>query len=159
MKEPGEKQISTSGPEGWQPIIHGAITEVAYNVQSTVDAEHKLPIDYEATNENDTGAMGNMAGRAKSIIAHNRFSLLFDKGYHAGMELTKVQLLEIDAHVAFPSVPKTSQAPNSDYNVGNFTYDQTSDSYPCPEGNTLKTNQKWHTSPQLPLQAIQDKSM
>jgi transposase len=146
LKESGEKQISTSDPESRQLIIRGVITEVAYNVQSTVDSEHKLPIDYEVTNENDTGAMGNMARRAKSIIRHNRFSLLFDKGYHSGIELTKVQLLGINTHVAFPAVPKTSQAPNPGYNAENFTYDNLSDSYTCPEGNTLKTNQKWYNS-------------
>jgi len=146
LKASGEKQISTSDPQSRQLIIRGSITEVAYNVQSTVDAEHKLPIDYEVTNQNDSGAMGNMARRAKSIIGHNRFSLLFDKGYHSGIELTKVQLLDIDTHVAFPSIPKTSQAPNPHYNVENFTYDQLSDSYTCPEGNTLKTNGKWYNS-------------
>jgi len=147
LKESGEKQISTSDPESRQLIIRGAITEVAYNVQSTVDAEHKLPIDYEVTNQNDSGAMGNMARRAKSIVGHNRFSLLFDKGYHSGIELTKVQMLGIDTHVAFPSVPKTSQAPNPDYNVENFKYDQASDSYTCPQGKILRSNQKWYTSP------------
>lgn len=147
LQESGEKQISTSDPDSKQLIIRGAITEVAYNVQSTVDSSHKLPIDYEVTNENDSGAMGNMARRAKSIVGHNRFSLLFDKGYHSGIELTKVQMLGIDTHVAFPSVPKTSQAPNPNYNVENFRYDQTSDSYTCPQDETLTSNQKWYTSP------------
>ena len=91
--------------------------------------------------------MGNMARRAKSIVRHNRFSLLFDKGYHSGIELTKVQMLGIDTHVAFTSVPKTSQAPNPNYNVENFNYDQSSDSYTCPQEETLRSNQKWYTSP------------
>jgi len=147
LKASGETQISTSDPESRQLIIRGAITEVAYNVQSTVDAKHKLPIDYEVTNKNDSRAMGNMARRAKSIIGHNCFSLLFDKGYHSGIELTKVQMMGIDTHVAFPSVPKTSQAPNSDYNVEKFKYDQASDSYTCPQDQTLTSNQKWYTSP------------
>jgi len=147
LNQSGEKQISTSDPESRQIMIRGVISEVAYNVQSTVDAKHKLPIDYEVTNQNDSGAMGNMARRAKSIIGHNRFSMLFDKGYHSGIELTKVQLMDIDTHVAFPSVPKTSQAPNPAYNVVNFKYDQASDSYTCPQDQTLTSNQKWYTSP------------
>ena len=147
LQESGEKQISTSDQDSRQLIIRGMITEVAYNIQATVDSDHKLPIDYEVSNENDSGAMGMMARRAKSIVRHNRFSMLFDKGYHSGIELTKVQLLGIETHVAFPSVPKTSQAPNPNYNVENFAYDHLSDSYICPEGNTLKSNQKWYTSP------------
>ena len=147
LNESGEKQISTSDPESRQLIIRGGITEVAYNAQSTVDAKHKIPIDYDVTNENDSGAMGNMARRAKSIIGHNRFSMLFDKGYHSGIELTKVQMLGIDTHVAFPSVPKTSQAPNPRYNVENFTYEHLSDTYTCPQGESLTSNQKWYNSP------------
>ena len=147
LRASGEKQISTSDPESRQLIIRGAITEVAYNVQATLDAKHKLPIDYEVTNQNDSRAMGNMARRAKSIVGHNRFSLLFDKGYHSGLELTKVQLMGIDTHVAFPSVPKTSQAPNPKYNVENFAYDHSLDSYTCPQGKILRSNQKWYTSP------------
>ena len=45
--ETGEKQISTLDPESRQLIIRGAITEFSYNIQSTVDQNHKLPIDYD----------------------------------------------------------------------------------------------------------------
>lgn len=147
LQESGEKQISTSDPDSRQLIIRGVITEVAYNVQSTVDSEHKLPVDFEVTNQNDSGALSRMVRRAKSIVRNNRFSVLFDKGYHSGIELSKSQMLGIDTHVAVPSVPKTSQAPNPNYNVQNFTYDHTSDSYTCPQGETLKSNQKWYASP------------
>jgi len=45
----GEAQISTSDTESRQMITRNNITEVAYNVQTTVDAKHKLPIDYKVT--------------------------------------------------------------------------------------------------------------
>jgi hypothetical protein len=48
-------------------IVHNNITEVAYNVQTTVDAKHCLPIDYKVTNNNDSKTMGTMLGRAKNI--------------------------------------------------------------------------------------------
>ena len=88
-----------------------------------------------------------LAEQCKSIVKHNGFSMLFDKGYHKGKELSKVQELGIAAYVAIPSVPKTSQAPNPDYNVGNFRYDHLSDTYTCPAGAKLKSNQKWYQSP------------
>lgn len=147
LNQTGEKQISTSDPESRQIMIRGVISEVAYNVQSTVDAKHKIPIDYDVTNQNDSGAMGNMARRAKSIVKHNGFSMLFDKGYHSGKELSKVQELGIDAYVAIPKVPITSQAPNLSYNVENFIYDHLSDTYTCPANQTLTTNQKWYKTP------------
>ena len=68
LKETGEVQVSTSDPDSRQMIIRNNITEVAYNVQTTVDAKHNIPIDYKVTNHNDSKAMGNMLQRAKSIL-------------------------------------------------------------------------------------------
>lgn len=45
LKETGEKQVSTSDPDSRHLIIRGVVTEVAYNVQSTVDEKHKIPIN------------------------------------------------------------------------------------------------------------------
>ena len=59
LDETGEAQISTSDPESRQMIIRNSITEVAYNVQTTVDAKHSLPIDFKVTNNNDSKAMGS----------------------------------------------------------------------------------------------------
>ena len=142
-----QKQLSTSDPESRQIMIRGVINEVAYNIQSTVDAKHKIPIDYQVTNQNDSGAMGSMIRRAKSILKHNRFSVLFDKGYHKGKELAKVQQLDIKTYVAIPAVPSNSQAPNPNYNVENFIYDEHSDTYKCPANETLASNQTWYSNP------------
>jgi hypothetical protein len=144
LTENGEKQVSTSDPESRQIMIRGVISEVAYNVQSTVDAKNKLPIDYEVTNENDSKAMGNMVRRAKTILGKNDFSVLFDKGYHKGKELNVVQKLGIKTYVAIPGIPKTSQAPNPAYNSENFIYDTGSDTYTCPAHQTLESTQTWY---------------
>ena len=68
LKESGQEQISTSDPESRHMIVRNNITEVAYNLQSTVDSKHCIPIDYKVTGNNDTKAMGNMLRRAKTII-------------------------------------------------------------------------------------------
>jgi len=44
LKETGEVQVSTSDPESRQMMIRNHISEVAYNVQTTVDAKHNIPI-------------------------------------------------------------------------------------------------------------------
>jgi len=67
LKESGESQVSTSDSESRQRIVRSNITEVAYNVQTTVDAENNSPIDYKVTNTNDSKAMGKMLQRAKNI--------------------------------------------------------------------------------------------
>jgi len=144
LKESGENQISISDPESRQIMIRNNITEVAYNVQSTVDAKHNIPIDYKVTNENDTKAMGNMVQRAKSILGSNNFTALYDKGYHTGSELKTAQELGIETIVAIPGVPETSQAPDHDYNYEHFNHDPLTDTYTCPEGEVLKTNGKWY---------------
>jgi transposase len=146
LKESGEAQISISDPESRQIVIRNNITEVAYNVQSMVDAEHNLPIDYKVTNQNDSKAMGNMVQRTKSILRTNEFTVLFDKGYHTGSELKTAQNLGIETIVAIPAVPTTSQAPDHDYNSENFKYDTSSDSYTCPQGEILRTNGRWYTT-------------
>jgi transposase len=144
LKESGEKQISISDPESRQIMLRNNITEVAYNVQSTVDSKHNIPIDFKVTNENDSKAMGNMVQRAKSILRTTDFTVLYDKGFHTGSELKTVQGLGVETIVAIPGVPSTSQAPNHEYNYEHFIYDETADTYTCPQNQVLRTNGTWH---------------
>jgi hypothetical protein len=144
LKESGEPQISISDPESRQIMLRNNITEVAYNVQSTVDSKNNIPIDYKVTNQNDSKAMGDMVRRAKSILRTNEFTVLYDKGFHTGSELKIAQELGIETIVAIPGVPSTSQAPNHDFNFERFKYDQESDTYICPQGEVLRTNGIWY---------------
>jgi transposase len=144
LNETGEPQISTSDPESRQIMVRNNITEVAYSVQTTVDAKNCIPIDYKVTNQNDSKAMGNMVQRAKSILRNNEFTALYDKGYHTGSELKTAQDLGIETIVAIPGLPSTSQAPNQDYNFEHFKYDQKTDIYTCPQGDVLRTNGTWY---------------
>ncbi|MDA3904670.1 MAG: IS1182 family transposase [Bacteroidales bacterium] len=142
LEESGETQISSSDPESRQMITRNNITEVAYNVQTTVDAENNIPIDYKVTNENDSKAMGKMLSRAKTILGSNNFTALYDKGYHTGSEFKTAADLGIDVMVAIPTV--ASNAPNTAYNVENFKYNADADFYVCPQGNELHTTGTWH---------------
>jgi transposase len=144
LKESGEAQISTSDPESRQMIIRNNITEVAYNVQTTVDAKYCIPIDYKVTNNNDSKAMGKMLRRAKSILRTNDVTALYDKGYHTGSELDIAERLGIEVLVAVPGIPRSSQAPDPEFNVRNFQYDYNSNFYTCPQGHILTTNGTWY---------------
>lgn len=143
LDETGEEQISTSDPDSRQMVLRGQITEVAYNVQSTVDARHHIPIDYHVTNQNDSKAMGPMLERAIEIIGHNQFTALFDKGYHTGSEFARANQLEVNVLVAAPAV--SSHAPNPMFDVSEFNYNPTKDQYTCPAGKLLRTNGRWYT--------------
>ncbi len=142
LNESGEVQISTTDPDSRHLITRNNITEIAYNVQTTVDAKHNLPIDFKVTNENDSKAMGNMVQRAKSILKTTEFTVLFDKGYHTGSEIKTAIDLGIETLVAIPDV--ASNAPDASYNVANFIYDEKNDTYTCPQYKTLSTNASWY---------------
>ena len=138
----GEVQISLSDPESRQMITRNNITEVAYNVQTVVDAKHNLPIDYKVTNENDSKAMGAMLRRTKTILKTTDFTALYDKGYHTGTEIKTAIDLGIHIMVAIPEV--ASNAPDPAYNVANFKYDYVNDCYTCLQEKKLITNGRWY---------------
>jgi transposase len=144
LKETSGNQISTSDPESRHMITRNNITEVAYNVQTTVDAENNIPIDYKVTNENDSKAMGKMLRRAKAIVGNNEFTALYDKGYHTGSEFKTAADLCVEVLVAIPKV--AANAPNPDYNVEHFKYDNEKDLYICPNGENLYSNGNWYKS-------------
>ena len=143
LQTTGEKQISSSDPESRLLILRNNITEVSYNVQTTVDAKHCLCIDYKVTNQNDAHAMGNMLRRAKTILNHSEFTVLYDKGYHTGSQLAYADGLAIDTLVSIPAT--ASHAPDWKYDIEHFIYNQAEDHYTCPEGETLSTNGKLYT--------------
>lgn len=145
LDETKQAQISTSDPESRQMIVRNNITEVAYNVQTTIDQKHCLAIDYKVTNNNDSKAMGNMLRRAKSILRKNDFTALYDKGYHTGSEFKIAQEIGVEAIVAVPALPSSSQAPHQDFNVSEFVYNKEMDYYTCPNNETLTSNGKWYS--------------
>jgi hypothetical protein len=134
-------QISTSDPDSRHQVTRGAITEVCYTAQTTVDDRHKLLIDDQITNQNDKKAMGHMLRRAKSILRTNQFTALYDKGYHTGSEFFIADGLGIETLVAIPGIGRASQAPDPEYNAENFVHDSKTDTYTCPQGETLTSNQ------------------
>jgi transposase len=138
----GVTQISTSDPDSRQIMTRNNISEVAYTVQTTVDAMHNIPIDFKVTNQNDSKAMGGMLRRAKTILGHNNFTAIYDKGYHTGSEFDYASRLGIDVLVAIPGV--SAHAPDLAFDVEHFNYNKATDSYTCPANETLNTNGNWY---------------
>ena len=138
----GVTQISTSDPDSRQIMTRNNISEVAYTVQTTVDALHNIPIDFKVTNENDSKAMGGMLRRAKNILGHNNFTAIYDKGYHTGSEFDYANALGIDVLVAIPGA--SAHAPDLAFDVEHFKYNKQTDTYTCPANETLTTNGNWY---------------
>jgi transposase len=142
LEETGDTQISTSDPDSRQMITRNNITEVAYNVQTVVDAKHNLPIEYKVTNQNDSKAMGEMVERTCEILGTTDFVALYDKGYHTGSEFKTAFELGVDVMVAIPEV--ASNAPDTKFNISEFGYDPIQDVYTCPANQLLSSNGRWY---------------
>ena len=68
-----------------------------------------------------------MLRRAKTILQHNNFTALYDKGYHTGRELAIVDELNINTLVAIPPFSGASHAPDLNYDVEHFDYNPETD--------------------------------
>lgn len=111
-------------------------------MQTVVDAQHCIPIDYKVTNQNDSKAMGGMLRRTKVILQTNDFTALYDKGYHTGNEVGTANKTGVNVMVAIPETG--SHAPDLNYDVVNFSYDKEKDTYTCPQQQVLVTNGRWY---------------
>ncbi len=142
LQQSGEPQISTSDPASRQLMTRNNISEVAYNIQTVVDAKHNLLLDYKVTNENDSRALSGMLRRTKTILGTTHFTALYDKGYHTGIEIKKAVGLGVNIMVAIPRT--SSNAPDDNYNMDRFTYNELNDTYTCPQHQILTTNGNWY---------------
>ena len=86
--------------------------------------------------------MGPMLRRTKTILQHNNFTALYDKGYHTGSEIKKAVEMGIDIMVAIPGV--AAFAPDENYNFDKFIYTEKTDTYTCPQQQLLTTNGNWY---------------
>lgn len=86
--------------------------------------------------------MGPMLRRAKTILKTNDFTALFDKGYHTGSELKTA--IEAGVHVMVAMQAVAAFAPDGAYNFDKFIFNQTHDTYTCPQQQTLVTNGNWY---------------
>ncbi len=144
LAETGQEQISTTDPDSRKMVVRQTVVEVSYNVQTSVDDKHYLPIDFKTTSNNDAHALANMTVRAKAILGNDEFVELADKGYHTGEEIRKCHEAGVETMVAIPKTPVSSQAPDPAYNQPEFMYDKENDCYFCPQGQKLTSSGTWY---------------
>src|SRR6266568_2606435 len=116
---------------------------VAYNAQTAVDAEHKLIVAFDLTNEgNDLQQLHPMAVQGKEAGGADEVTVVADVGYSNGEHGALCEQDKITAIVPRPETvnPKGTQYFSRDQ----FSYDRESDTWRCPAGETLslyKTSQ------------------
>jgi len=135
LKQSGENEISTTDPDSRLMANHNNV-EVSYNVQTTVDAKHKLIADFKVTSKpNDLGQLAPMALRAKRLFGHKTFEVLADKGYYQAKDLEKCSEKGITLYVAKQTHANTTK--DQAFYADHFKYNKTKNTYLCPAGKEL----------------------
>lgn len=146
LQESGEPQVSTTDPDARALLIHGQVVEVSYNTQAAVDDKHKLVVATHTINRNDRNALSTIAIETKENIQAQTFSLLADKGYNNAKEIEACQNEGITTIVAQQEIVNSNdKGTTKEYLAINFIYNKETDTYTCPQGQTLKTTGTLHT--------------
>lgn len=146
LESSGEPQVSTTDPDARALLVRGVVVEVGYNVQAAVDEQHNLVVATQTINRNDKNALHAISKEGKDNMAAEELTVLADKGYHTGKELQACQEDKIETIVARQElVNSNAKGTEPEYMVQHFIYDKDTDTYTCPQGNTLHTTGKWHT--------------
>ena len=145
LKESGQPQISTTDEDARALLVQGQVVEVSYNIQAAVDDKHNLVVATHTINRNDRNALTAIALEAKENLEVDTLTVLVDKGYHNGRELSQCKEANITTIVAYPDPGISNEnGTTKAYLVANFIYNQETDTYTCPQGETLKTTGRWH---------------
>jgi hypothetical protein len=130
LQQGGQMQVSLTDPESRSMPLRAG-TDVCYNVQTVVDAKHKLIVEHEVTNEvTDQAQLAPMAHRAKETLGVERLAAVTDQGSDDGSQVKTCLEQGIT-----PYVPKPQTSANKKqglFTKADFRYDRTRDSYWCP---------------------------
>ena len=146
MADDNEPQISTTDPDSRALLVQGQVVEVSYNVQTAVDSEHSLVVATHVINRNDRNALSDIALEAKSNLSCDEMTVLADKGYHNGREISRCAESGVSTIVATPEIVNSNEGGTTEaFMVDKFMYNPGDDTYTCPAGHTLRTQGTWHT--------------
>jgi hypothetical protein len=100
LEQSGESQKSLTDPDSRLMLSNGKM-EVCYNVQTAVDAKHKLIAAFEVTNDgNDKNHLTPAAAEARDIMEAEGLSVVADTGYDSVQDIVAGMEAGMDIHVA-----------------------------------------------------------
>lgn len=135
LKGSGETQISLTDADS-RAMKVGQGSDVCYNVQTVVEAKHKLIVEHEVTNEpTDHRQLSKMAIRTKQILEVEKLEVVADRGYYDGAEVKKCGEAGITVYVAKQQTSANEK--HGLYTKEDFTYNSARDCYECPAGKEL----------------------
>lgn len=114
--------------------------QVAYNVQTAVDAKHAVVVAHEVTSEaTDNRSLEPMAQAAKQVLGVESLKVAADAGYSSGEQAAACEASGIEPYVP----PNRSDTPGAGgvFSKVEFKYDAQSDTYRCPANQLLRRKQ------------------
>jgi transposase len=122
--------------------------QVAYNAQTAVDAKHGLIAAFDLTSDgNDQCQLHPMAMQAREALGVESLTVVADTGYSNGEQGERCEAAGITAIVPRPET--TNPAGKQYFSRDVFQYDEASDSWQCPAGETLTRRQVSDTEKQF----------
>lgn len=137
LEESGQSQLSTIDPDARGVVLHRNVVNVGYNIQAGCDSKHKLFVNAQTGNVNDTHALADMAMEAKELLQVDKMKTLTDKGYTTAAEIARCTQNNI---TTYSSPKQHSSQKNGLYDMQDFAYDPERDTYTCPAGAIMHTN-------------------
>ena len=131
----GERQRSLTDPESRRMKVRGG-TDVCYNAQIAVEAQHHLIIADDVTNAvTDVHQLAPMAQAAQVALGGAPLDVAADRGYHQGEQIAQCVATALTPFVPQPATSKN--AAQGRFTKAAFRYDAARDAYHCPAGQVL----------------------
>lgn len=148
LEENAQKYSSLTDPD-CRLMKNERRIEPAYAVHAAVDSKHDLIVDYELTQDAaDNNHLAALATGVKNILGAETLAVCADAGYYDTVDLKACDDQQITTYVPVPKpkISKKTQVPTPAYYHDTFVYDEASDTYRCPQGNTLSYYTDTHKS-------------
>jgi transposase len=136
LEESGDTQIAEVDPDARLLNKRGG-SVAGYNVQTAVDAKHKLIVTAEAVQDgNDERQLAPMSQAAKAVLEVDHLEATADVGFFNAQQIK--QCVEVGITPYVPEPDKTSQARHEGrFERDRFSYDPHTNTYTCPGGKVL----------------------
>jgi transposase len=103
LEQSGETQGSFTDPDSGSMLV-GQATEICYNVQTAVEAKHKVIVAHAVTKEGtEQGQLAERALGAKALWGVEQMEVVADRGYCDGDEVKNCTAAGITPYIAKPT--------------------------------------------------------
>jgi transposase len=140
MEQLGQSQYVDGEPDA-KIMRTTSGSQVAYNVQTAVDAQSALIVAHDVTSEaTDNRSLEPMAKAAKEALGVQTLKVAADAGYSSGEQAAACEASGIEPFVP-PNRSENTHGGGTLFDASEFTYDAKSDTYRCPANQLLRRKQ------------------